>query len=92
MYTHIASKVDRGEHGADITPKAIDDSLKNLGLGLYRKLTYIYHGAFSRAHIGYIDLMLAHSPLSGPKNRLEAWKAFVVARNQGKVHNIGVSN
>ena len=46
----------------------------------------------SHAHIGYIDLMLVHSPLSGPKNRLEAWKAFVVARNQGKVHNIGVSN
>ena len=41
---------------------------------------------------GYVDLMLIHSPLSGKKNRLEAWKAFVAAKHQGKVHNIGVSN
>ncbi|KAI1785910.1 Aldo/keto reductase [Ganoderma leucocontextum] len=69
----VTSKVDSKEHGAVITSKAIDDSLKNLGSG-------------------YIDLMLIHSPLSGKEKRLEAWKAFVAARNEGKVHNIGVSN
>ena len=31
----VASKVDSREHGADLTPKAIDDSLKNLGTGMY---------------------------------------------------------
>ena len=36
--------------------------------------------------------MLIHSPLSGKKHRLEAWKAFIVAKDEGKVHNIGVSN
>ncbi|PIL33888.1 hypothetical protein GSI_03594 [Ganoderma sinense ZZ0214-1] len=69
----LTSKVDSKEHGVDLTPKAIDDSVKNLGGG-------------------YIDLMLIHSPLSGQKNRLEAWKALIAAKNEGKVHNIGVSN
>ena len=39
---HAASKVDSKEHGADLTPKAIDDSLKNLGTGMYHLfVTYL---------------------------------------------------
>ncbi|RPD73750.1 Aldo/keto reductase [Lentinus tigrinus ALCF2SS1-7] len=40
----------------------------------------------------YIDLMLLHSPLSGKERRLEAYKALIEARNQGKLRSIGVSN
>ncbi|TBU44990.1 Aldo/keto reductase [Dichomitus squalens] len=69
----VTSKVDSKEHGSDVTPKAIEDSVQKLGLG-------------------HIDLLLIHSPLSGKEKRLEAWKAFIAARDKGQVHNIGVSN
>ena len=77
-----------------MTPKAIDDSLKNLGTGVYQPSSRASWSLadYMRVFSGYIDLMLIHSPLSGKKNRLEAWKAFVAAKNQGKVHNMGVSN
>ena len=42
--------------------------------------------------IDYIDLMLLHAPLAGKELRLEAWKALIEARNQGKLRSIGVSN
>ena len=30
---HTASKVDSREHGSDVTPKAIEDSVQKIGLG-----------------------------------------------------------
>lgn len=42
--------------------------------------------------LGYIDLLLIHSPLAGPKKRLETWKALQEAVDQGIVKSIGVSN
>lgn len=43
-------------------------------------------------NLGYIDLLLIHSPLSGPKKRLETYKAMQEAVDQGIVKSIGVSN
>ncbi|SCV03448.1 LAME_0H10506g1_1 [Lachancea meyersii CBS 8951] len=42
--------------------------------------------------LGYIDLLLIHSPLSGPRRRLETYKAMQEAVDQGVVRSIGVSN
>lgn len=42
--------------------------------------------------LGYIDLLLIHSPLSGSKKRLETYKAMQEAVDEGIVKSIGVSN
>lgn len=42
--------------------------------------------------LGYIDLILIHSPLTSKKKRLGTWKALQEAVNEGKVKSIGVSN
>lgn len=42
--------------------------------------------------LGYIDLLLIHSPLSGHKKRLETYKAMQEAVAAGTVKSIGVSN
>lgn len=42
--------------------------------------------------LGYIDLLLIHSPLPGKAKRLETWKALQEAVQSGTVKNIGVSN
>ncbi|KAL3230207.1 putative oxidoreductase [Nakaseomyces bracarensis] len=42
--------------------------------------------------LGYIDMLLIHSPLSGHKRRLETWKAMQEAVDEGIVKSIGVSN
>lgn len=42
--------------------------------------------------LGYIDLLLIHSPLSGSRKRLETYKAMQEAVDKGIVRSIGVSN
>lgn len=44
------------------------------------------------ANLGYIDLLLLHSPMAGPIGRIEAWKALQEAVATGKVKSIGVSS
>lgn len=42
--------------------------------------------------LGYIDLMLVHSPLTSKEERLGTWKALQEAVKAGKIKSIGVSN
>ncbi|CAG8621778.1 13375_t:CDS:2 [Dentiscutata heterogama] len=42
--------------------------------------------------IGYIDLLLLHSPLPGPQKRAESYKALQELVKKGLVKSIGVSN
>lgn len=43
-------------------------------------------------HLGYIDLMLIHSPLTSKAKRLGTWKALQEGVKAGKIKSIGVSN
>ncbi|KAK6205588.1 NADP-dependent oxidoreductase domain-containing protein [Scheffersomyces amazonensis] len=40
----------------------------------------------------YIDLLLIHSPLPGKQHRLQAYEQMQIAKDNGYVKNIGVSN
>ncbi|CAO1620773.1 unnamed protein product [Parajaminaea phylloscopi] len=42
--------------------------------------------------LAYFDLFLIHSPNPGKEKRLEAYRALIEAKKQGKVRSIGVSN
>lgn len=42
--------------------------------------------------LGYIDLMLLHTPYGSSQARKDAWRALVEAVEEGKVRHIGVSN
>lgn len=48
--------------------------------------------ALAETQLGYLDLVLIHSPYRGPEHRKGAWKALVECVEAGKVRSIGVSN
>ena len=48
--------------------------------------------SLSNLGVTYIDCMLMHSAMSDKTRRLESWRALVEAKEEGKVHSIGVSN
>lgn len=48
--------------------------------------------SLKKAKLDYFDLFLLHSPNPGKEKRLEAYRALIAAKKQGKVKAIGVSN
>lgn len=44
------------------------------------------------AGLEYFDLFLLHSPNPGKQKRLEAYRALLQARKEGKIRSVGVSN
>ncbi|KII91992.1 hypothetical protein PLICRDRAFT_457099 [Plicaturopsis crispa FD-325 SS-3] len=40
----------------------------------------------------YVDLFLIHDPISGPKKRIETYRALLEKRDAGKIRTVGVSN
>lgn len=40
----------------------------------------------------YFDLVLLHDPKAGPEKRLEAYKALLKAKEEGKTKSVGVSS
>ncbi|KAF0270045.1 hypothetical protein D499_0AF00390 [Hanseniaspora uvarum DSM 2768] len=60
--------------------------------GSYEKVIRAIDGCIeSVGKLKYIDLLLIHSPLMGPKHRLQTWKAMQ-DYGEDKLKNIGVSN
>ncbi len=71
-------------------------------LSVTTKLWNSYHGhddalraceqSLDRLGLDYIDLYLIHWPVPGGGKYVEAWKALVRLREEGRVRSIGVSN
>ena len=78
------TKIWNDDHGYEKTTAAIDAALDKLS-------GYSKEDQTSR-NLGYIDLVLIHSPLSNREKRLGTWKALQEAVKAGKIKSIGVSN
>lgn len=66
----------KGTFGYEKTKKEIDDAFLSA----------------QKSGLEYIDLLLILSPMSNKQRRLEAWKAFQEAQQDGKVKSIGVAS
>ncbi|ATY60611.1 Aldo keto reductase [Cordyceps militaris] len=58
----------------------------------YASTHALVDNALAQTQLGYLDLMLIHSPYGGPDARKGAWRALVECAEAGKVRAIGVSN
>ncbi|RDA95528.1 hypothetical protein CP533_5434 [Ophiocordyceps camponoti-saundersi (nom. inval.)] len=58
----------------------------------YESTLKLVDTALSETQLGYLDLVLIHSPYGGSGNRKGAWRALVECVEAGKVRSIGVSN
>ncbi|PYH40940.1 aldo/keto reductase family protein [Aspergillus saccharolyticus JOP 1030-1] len=59
----------------------------------YEKAKEAIEASLSAAScLGYIDLVLLHTPYGGKEGRLGAWRALVEAQKTRKIRSIGVSN
>ncbi|KAJ5094215.1 hypothetical protein N7456_010076 [Penicillium angulare] len=58
----------------------------------YEKAKQAIEESLAAANLGYIDLMLIHTPYGGKEGRLGAWRALVEAQKAGKIRSLGVSN
>lgn len=76
------TKVWDVEHGYEKTKASIDKSVERLQ----------GNGHDPTRTLGYIDLMLVHSPQSSKEKRLGTWKALQEAVAEGKIRSLGVSN
>ncbi|ORY23938.1 NADP-dependent oxidoreductase domain-containing protein [Naematelia encephala] len=59
---------------------------------VYAELRASYDIFIKDAGLEYIDLMLVHQSRPGPQGRANHWRALVRAKEEGWVHEIGVSN
>ncbi|PHH61610.1 hypothetical protein CDD81_8125 [Ophiocordyceps australis] len=58
----------------------------------YDSTHHLVDVALSETQLGYLDLVLIHSPYGGPEARRGAWRALVECVDAGKVRSLGVSN
>ena len=78
------TKIWNSDHGYKKTTAAIDAALDKLS-------GYSKEDQTTR-NLGYIDLVLIHSPMTNKGRRLGTWKALQEAVKAGKIKSIGVSN
>ena len=88
----VASKVIQGSHGYQPALAVVEQSLKLLNTCAFLFNSLSFHPDSFTWTIAYIDLYLIHSPLSGKRKRLEAYKALIDKKAEGKIRSIGVSN
>lgn len=69
----VTTKLWNDRHGYDEAQRAMDESLRKLGLA-------------------YVDLFLIHWPVAGSDKFVDAWRAMVAMKEDGRARSIGVSN
>ncbi|PNY24665.1 oxidoreductase [Tolypocladium capitatum] len=102
-YRHIDSASDyynQGPAGASVAASGIPRNevffttkvpMRRYPLS-YENTVKLVDMALEETKLGYLDLVLIHSPYGGPENRKGAWRALVESVEAGKVRSIGVSN
>ena len=78
------TKIWNSDHGYEKTTAAIDAALDKLS-------GYSKEDQTTR-NLGYIDLVLIHSPMTNKERKLGSWKGLQEAVKAGKIKSIGVSN
>ena len=58
----------------------------------YDEALRAFDDSMSRLGLDYLDLYLIHWPVAGSEKYIDAWRALVKLREDGRVRSIGVSN